>query len=246
MKLVVHPHYLAARPFFASLPEQFGQGGELIYQKRNIVKRFHTPQGEWIVKRYKDPNLIQRLAYTFWRSSKAARAYHYAGRLQSMGIDTPEGVAYIEIKKGLLFKEGYFVSLPCPYPSVKSALVERPVADAPRLIEALVAFIADMHRKGFLHGDLNLSNLLYHSSPEGRYCFTVIDTNRSHFHPSPSRKECLENLKRLTHDRLLLQQLVRAYAVVRGWETETCVRQVIESVERFEKRNALKKLKIKS
>lgn len=46
MKLVVHPHYLDARPFFASLPEQFGQGGELIYQKRNIVKRFHTPQGE--------------------------------------------------------------------------------------------------------------------------------------------------------------------------------------------------------
>lgn len=239
MRFVIQPKYQSHSAFIARLPQQFEAGGEVIYAKRNVIKQFEVGGETWIAKRYKVPNLIQRMAYTFWRKSKAERAYLFAGRLRSIGIDTPEGIAYVECKRRGLFAESYFLCTACHHPPLFDVLVGEPQFD-PQLATALAAFFVEMHGKGFLHGDPNLDNILYHRDCEGRFRFTVIDTNRSTFKSAPTRAECLDNLKRITHRRDLLQDVVCEYARLRGWDTEECVHQVLQALHRFERRRRLK------
>ena len=240
MKIIVQPKYQSASAFIAHLTESFRTEGEAIYAGRNMVKRFDTAYGEWIVKRYKKPNLIQRLAYTFWRKSKAERAFLYARKLNSIGIDTPEGIGYAECRKNGLFHTGYFISTACNYPSLYPALVKNTEFDK-HLASALASFLVSMHCKGVMHGDPNPANILYHTDEEGRFSFSVIDTNRSVFKTSLSRKECLDNLKRVTHRRDLLQYVVEEYATLRKWDVRQSVEQVMHALSRFEKRRQFKR-----
>lgn len=239
MKVVVHPKYQWASEFIASLPGRFSSEGETLYQGRNQVKRFIWEGHTFIVKRYKRPKLIQRLAYTFWRKSKAERAYLFAGKLLSLGVDTPEGIAYMEEKEGGLFATGYFVSTCCTDRPVFPELV--PVADFDKqLASRLAAFFAGLHAKGILHGDLNLNNILYRSNPDGTCHFSVIDTNRSMFKSSLTPSECFDNLKRVTHRRDLLHYIVAEYARVRSWDVEATIAGVEKSLARFERKRKLR------
>ena len=211
----------------------------MLHGGRNTVKRFPRPDTNWVVKHYKRPNLIQRIAYTFFKPSKAERAYRYAQILQERGIDTPDGIAYIELKSHGLLSDCYFISPECTDRPIFPELVETPDYDR-TLADELATFFVEMHRKGILHGDLNLSNILYRKEADGKLHFTVIDTNRSQFKDSPSRHECLHNLMRVTHRRDLLDYIVRQYAALRGWEATACSAFVQKALEKFERRRALR------
>lgn len=238
MKIVIHPKYQASQTFITQIPEIFDSRGEVIYEGRNVVKKFHVNHEEWIVKQYKKPYFIQRLVYSFCRRSKAERAYSYASKLLSLGINTPEGIAYIELNKHGLFQTGYFVSTVCRDTSVYTALIES-TDYKHELITALATFLIELHTKGILHGDLNLTNILY-TVESGEYKFTLIDTNRSTFKHSLSPKECLINLKRLTHHREVLKEILKEYASQRNWNVQNTVLQVMNALDRFEKRKRVK------
>lgn len=240
MRITIQPSYEHLRDFITRLPQTFGQQGEILYQGRNCVKRFVENGQVIIVKRYKRPHLIQRIAYTWFRPSKARRAYDFALRLEEMQIATPAPIAYIEKKQGGLFCDSYFVSAYCPDPTLFPELVEKPDFDLD-LAHALAAEVAKWHEKGFLHGDLNLANILYRTSPDGQYAFTVIDINRSHFIPQPSKDQCFTNLMRLTHRIDLLRQLTEYYARQRGWEPQQCCDSVEAKLHAFELRREKKK-----
>lgn len=241
MKIIIHPDYQPAFDFVSRLPETFQTEGEVIYTGRNVVKKFKTAYGDWMVKQYKKPNVIQQLAYTCWRKSKAERAFLYAERLNSLGIDTPQGIAYIECRKNGLFHTGYFISTVCDYPPLYPVLVRKADFDK-GLVSALALFFVTLHQRGVLHGDPNLDNILYHTDKEGKLRFSVIDTNRSVFKTSLSRKECLANLKRITHRRDLLQYIVQEYARLRQWPVSECVKQVMRELDKFEKQREIKRL----
>lgn len=238
MKVIIHPEYRFLTDFILGLPQNFYHGGEVLYEGRNTVKRFQVDGMYVVVKKYKHPNLIQRIAYTFFKSTKTERAYEFAALLRSKGIDTPHEVAYIETKRHGLFTTGYFVSLNSTDRDTSSQLNIRPF-DHP-LANALAQFLVELHEKGVLHGDLNLTNILYHINPDGSYHFSLIDTNRSRF-KKPTADECLNNLKRLTHQRDLLVYIITLYAKHRGWNAEECVHKVMRNLERFEEQRRVKR-----
>ena len=96
MKIVIHPDFMQTADFIKQLPQHFAQEGELLYEGRNEVRRYRV-KNEWlVVKKYKQPNIIQRIVYTFFKKSKTERAYLFAGMLRKRGFDTPHEVAYIE------------------------------------------------------------------------------------------------------------------------------------------------------
>lgn len=241
MKIVIQPQYQAASPFISQIPHIFETDGEMVYEGRNIVKRFRINDQEWIIKRYKNPNLFQQIAYSFFKKSKAERAYLYANKLRKVGIETPEGIAYIEEKENGLLHSSYFVSTACNDPSAFPALVQTADYDQ-NLANNLAAFFVKLHTKGILHGDPNLSNILYHEDGMGNFHFSVIDTNRSLFKPSLSRNECLDNLKRVTHRRDLLEYIVKEYATLRNWDICKSVDTVMEALDKFEKRRRIKRI----
>lgn len=239
--MTIQPAYRDYSAFISRIPEIFDMSGEMIYQGRNTIKRFMYESREWIVKRYKKPNLIQRISYTFFKKSKAERAYLFSYELQARGIDTPEGIAYIEVKRNGLLNDSFFISPPCNDPTVYSTLGGKDEFDT-HLADCLATFFVQMHIKGVLHGDLNLNNILYHKKDEeDAFAFSVIDTNRSIFKPSPTRQECLDNLKRVTHQRCLLRYIITRYAILRKWNPEESVNTVMKALDRFERRNRIKK-----
>lgn len=232
-KIVINPQYESFSTFIKSIPDIYNKEGEILYDERNKVKRFLKNNIFFVVKRYKKPLFFQRVDYTFIRPSKAKRAYLFALRLKEFQINTPEAVAYIEIKKTGLFYTGYFISLNCGDSDTR---ILRKDSFDKKIAGGLASFLADMHKKGFLHGDLNLSNILYHQETNGCYNFTVIDINRSKFKTNPSREECLSNMKRLTHQKNLLKYIIQQYAQIRGWNPDKCISEIMKILKKFERK----------
>ena len=107
MKLTINPKYARLRGFTESLPRIFptSTGGKTLYEGRNIVK-LYTQNGQRItVKSYGHLTLFNRLIYGSLRKSKAERAFRHAIRLQCLGIDTPEAIASLEIRRFGMLRE---------------------------------------------------------------------------------------------------------------------------------------------
>ena len=236
MKLVIANEYQQHADFLRHLPQHFAEG-EVVYKGRNEVRRFTHDGVVLMVKRYKKVNAVQQVVYSFFRKSKACRAYLFAQEFRKRGIDTPHEVAYVETTNALnLFSVGYFVSLEVP--GTECHLLLREVQDYPReLADAVAAHVALMHSRGVLHGDLNLSNFLCQLQSDGTYRFSMIDTNRSHFTNGwPTDEQCLKNLVRLTHRRDLYDYLLRSYARQRGWDVEATAARAVGLLNQFETR----------
>lgn len=222
---------------------------ETIFKKRNEVYRFRFDNGNTIVvKKFRKPNIFQALCYsTIWQN-KAVKAYNYANKLRKMGIETPLPIATLTFKKLGIVNQYFFVStedMGCGADTViapNEILSSSP--NVPAMIDALSRFLIEIHEKGFLHGDTNLSNIRFHEV-NGGYSFSVIDTNRSKFIERPaSMEECELNLCRMSHTRPVLHEIVAAYARNRGWDEIKTYSAVSGCVRKFEKgKSVTKKLK---
>ena len=222
MKIVVDPSFCQLTDYISRIPTMFQRGeGELVYDKRNSVARFNHAGLTLIVKRFKRVNFIQQIVYSFFRQSKAERAFQFAEIFRERGIDTPQRVAYMEQRRGGLFSVGYFVSLESV--GTETHLLLREVQNfSPELADA----VANQVVLNFLCQETG-----------GGYHFTMIDINRSHFTDGwPTEKQCMENLVRLTHRRDLYDYLVRSYARQRDWDEDATARWALKLLERFENR----------
>lgn len=249
MRVTIHPKYsknAAIARLVNRLPEAFANNeGELLYDKRNQVRRFVMPDGmRLMVKQFKRPNLIQKLCYsTFW-TNKADKSYRYGQRLLEMGLDTPEPIAAIVYRRHGMVERYYFVSAEDEGFDCRDWLETAEPTERQHAIEALATFLLKAHRLGFLHGDTNLSNFRLH--PTGNdYRLAVIDTNRSTFVGGPaSHEQCIRNLCRLSHERVLIEAIARAYASQGGLDPDKTFHEVLAATERFEnKKAATNKLK---
>lgn len=230
------------RSFMERLPQYFAEGkGEILYDKRNQVRRFQVNEDGLpqviIVKRFKKPNPTQCISYsTFWHN-KAEKAYLFADKLLALGIDTPQPLGSLTQRNAWgLVRQYYFASTENHDESCWKIL-DSTFDQKDQLIESLALYLITLHEKGFLHGDTNLSNFLWHKEADGSYHFSVIDVNRSKFLGRPAtRQEALSNLFRLTHERPVLEQIIRHYAKLRQWNEEEAVKEVYDSLHRFEQK----------
>lgn len=246
MKITIAPEYRYLKSRIENISRLFNSPeGTVVYEGRNSVRNFCLAGTPVTIKRFKRVNPAQQIAYTFFKSTKAARAYRYAAIFRERGIQTPHEIAYIEVYEHKLFTTGYFVSATCPDPPAFPALVLEKDFDK-QLAREIAGAVADMHVKGIVHGDLNLGNFLFHKKTgEAHYSFTVIDTNRSKFYDStPDKDTCIKNLSTLTHRRDLFRFMVTAYADKRGWPAGETVDKATAYLERLEARHE-RKQKIK-
>lgn len=237
MKVIISDEYIQYKDFIERIPQTFDcLEGETLKNKRNSVKVFHHDGKAFVVKRFKRVNLLQSVAYTLYRPTKAERAYRFATEMRRRGISTPREIAYMEQTRCGLFSVGYFVCEQSMGTEAFTLLVDpeefcRPLADA------IARYVVFMHSRGVLHGDLNSANFLFENTADGGYRFDVIDTNRSHFCDGmPSDDVCLENLKRFTHRRDLYRYFISRYAHERGWNEEETVEKALRLLEKFENR----------
>lgn len=233
MKIAIHPAYSGdeVEVFLKRLPMIFDGEGEMLYDKRNQVKRFVLPSGRSVVvKRFKKPMLIQRIIYGFFKQTKARRAFLHAAVLRERGFETPHEIAYLEQRCGGLLTYCYFVSEEDRAPAIYERLVAQQPFDR-LMADDFAALVAALHRKNIFHGDLNPTNVLFRKRDDGHYAFSLIDTNRMRI-KSPdgtfTPDECLDNLTRFLAQGELYDFVLRKYVEYRGWDIETYVARGIK------------------
>ncbi len=181
-----------------------------IYEGRNRVVRLCRGSREINVKEFRVPNIVNRLAYTTVRSSKAARAYEFALRLRNLGFNTPEPLAYAELRSGPLLGLSYFVSQQLD--GFRDMRVIDDTDDRAMLADGLGALMARMHDAGVWMKDFSQGNILRRrTGAKGHYEFFLVDINRMEFDVN-SRARLMDNFGRITDDPAFLRIIARAYA----------------------------------
>jgi tRNA A-37 threonylcarbamoyl transferase component Bud32 len=238
------------RDFTERLPELFDREGEVLHAGRNTIKAFEAEGERLVVKRFKRPNLLRAVIYTFFRRSKARRSYEHAVRLRALGVDSPEPVAWSEYRRNGLITETYFVSRRSDYAPLTAATERFPTSDSLPVLEAFARFTVRLHEKGICHEDFNQTNILWrHDEATGRYDFQLIDINRMKFLRRPLRPdECMINLRRLSCPAVAFLYILDRYAETRQWDMDdtllrgTFFRLLFGRRQQFKKRFRERKL----
>ena len=154
MKIVIDPQYTSLHRYVEQLPGQFDRG-EVVYEARNVLRRFCWDGTVVVVKKYKMPILINRFIYGTFRKSKARRSFEYAHVLEEKGFRTPSAVAYIEERRCGLFAESYLVTLNEEYPQMMRRFLpdESLTGEGKKVLRAFAAYTVRLHEAGVLHYD---------------------------------------------------------------------------------------------
>lgn len=182
--ITVRPEFSALKDFTTSLPETFDEIGSVIHNSRNCIKKVDTNQGTYVVKDFKGMYFFNRLAYSLFRKSKAARSYTYSALLNDHGIMTPPHVAWIDCYTLGLLTRSYFVSVYYPYQTLEQAIQYYDIYDPSykkKLFHDVAAFALKLHELGIYHEDFSLGNILVIPTTSG-YAFALVDLNRIKFH----------------------------------------------------------------
>ena len=243
MKIVISPEFQHLKAYTRNISQLFASPeGTVVYEGRNSIRNFILQGMPVTVKRFKRVNFVQQIVYTFFKSTKAERAYRYAALFRERGICTPQEIAYVEDYEHGLFVTGYFVSATCPdSPAFPTLVGEKDFSR--QLAEDLTDLVVRMHERGIVHSDLNLGNFLYRKDEKsGRYSFTVIDTNRSKFYDgAPPKTVCMKNLSTLTHRRDLFEYMIAEYAKKRSWPVKETIGEATRYLERLEAKHERKR-----
>lgn len=211
IKVVINPEYSFLTEFINKLPENFSSEGEIIYNERNVLKRYQVHEVDMIVKSFKVPIFVNKIAYSFFRKSKASRSYEYALGILKRGGSTPAPIAYIEeYKHGLLYRS-YYISIFNAKAETVRKYMDGTVMNAEDIWRSFIRFTINMHRCGILHVDYSPGNILIETKPDGSYQFTLIDINRLCF-KQVTQEEALCNFDRLALSVDVSTRLAEIYA----------------------------------
>lgn len=224
MKIQINPSYGHLRDFVTHLPELFeGPDGHTLHDVRNKVRAFDIAGEAIVVKRFKRPNAFNTVMYSYFRKSKARRAYEYALRLCRMGFDSPEPIAWCECRRRSLIGDTYLVSRRSDYRALTVFAERFPAKETLPVLDAFARYAARLHAKGVEHQDFNQGNILIAADPSSQdgYAFQLIDINRMRFHGGPlTQRRCMINLRRLSCPGAAYLYILDRYAEARGWNID--------------------------
>lgn len=221
MRIIINPKYEYLQEQIRHIPELFERKGEVVYDGRNVLKRAMVGDVDVVVKSFKKPHIVNRIVYSFFRKSKAARSYLFSTEIINHGFCSPEPIAMIEQHKCRLLTNSYYV---CRYDDGKTVrcLMDGVVAGNEEKLKAFAKYTADLHCAGVLHLDYSPGNILIHSS-EGTYYFSLVDVNRMVLLPEIDCDTVCRNMCRLCISREVLAFIMTEYATLRGWDINSTV-----------------------
>lgn len=232
MKIVINPKYEFLKDFITGLPERFPEEGVIIYNERNVLKSYQVQGVNLVVKSFRVPIFINRIAYSFFRKSKASRSYEYGMGILERGSSTPEPIAYIEEYKCGLLNRSYYCCINEADAMTVRSFMDGSNLQADDLLRSFVRFTAGLHQAGILHIDYSPGNILVKKTADGEYAFTVIDINRLRFQ-EVSTENALRNFDRLALSPEVSTRLAGMYAECCSLDREETIRKINEYSDRF-------------
>jgi tRNA A-37 threonylcarbamoyl transferase component Bud32 len=225
MKLVINPECACLTDFVREVPYCFTKQGESLYKSRNELKIFDTDYGKVVVKSFRIPHFINRIAYSFLRHSKAERSYIYSLKIRAKGFDIPVPIAYIEVFKAGLLSESYYVSTYSDRLSMrKFSFIQILTEDDIEILKAFARFTARLHEKGIYHLDYSNGNILCKRENEG-LLFNLVDVNRMQF-KRVTEKMAYKAFHRLDFSMEMLEIVAKEYALQRQFDVEKSIAEI--------------------
>jgi len=222
------------------------KGEDFIVGQRNKIKIFKLNGKNINIKSFKTPNFINKVAYKYFRKSKARRSFEYATTLLEKGIGTPQPIAYFENHDGFGLKDSYYVSEHLQCDLTFRELVEIPdFPDHENILRQFTRFSFDLHEKGIEFLDHSPGNTLIKKVSEKQYEFFLVDLNRMNFHQAMTFEMRMKNLCRLTPHKEMIMIMANEYAKLSGISEEkifdAILKLTIDFQEKFYRKKRLKK-----
>lgn len=189
----------------------FSSTGSSLHKGRNEIKVLKINDEKLNIKSFRVPNFINKIAYRFFRKSKAQRSYEYANILLQKGINTPFPIAYAENKNNLEFLQSYYISRHLETDLTYRDLVNKP--DFPqheKILRAFTRFTFELHEKGIEFLDHSPGNTLIKLN-NGNYQFYLVDLNRMNF-AKMSLERRMKNFSRLTPKKSMVRVMANEYS----------------------------------
>ena len=237
IKTTINPRYARYKAFAESMPQEFEQGGTVIYRGHNLIKTFIAPDGMVLnVKRFRRPLWANLLVYsTGLRKPKGQRAMEYANILRERGIGTPDVIALVEERNAIgLLGFSFLITVQVDYPHELYEMGDAKKGQYEELGAAVGHLAATLHKREVLHKDFTPGNILWKRDAEG-FHFMLVDINRMAFGPV-SPKTGLATLCRLWGPKTFVRLTVESYAQARDYDVATAVQYVMERRARFWRR----------
>lgn len=214
---------------FSTTGDLFGNGD------RNTIKLFELEGIKVNVKSFKVPHLINKIAYRYFRDSKANRSFTFGEKLLSLEILTPYPIAYFEEKRGFFLLRSYYLSEHQDYDLTYRELVEIPnYKNHEEILRAFTKFTFQLHEKGVLFKDHSPGNTLIKIKEDG-YDFYLVDLNRMEFKELDFETR-IKNFSRLSPKKEMIKVMANEYAKLIGVEESKVFNKMWEETEAFQKK----------
>lgn len=200
-KLVINGIHKHFKSFTLHIKDFFSSNDNTIHKARNEIKIIVYDNVSLVVKSFKRPNIINKIAYTFFRESKARKSYYNSLRLEDFA---PTPISYIEFFENFLLKESYFISEDFEYDfTIREPLLDPDFEGATEIFQAFARFTLSLHNSNIFHKDYSPGNILI-KREEDSYIFKIVDVNRMSFEPMSLKARAKAFSKLWASDAILL------------------------------------------
>jgi len=212
-----------------------------IWDKRNKIKIISFSKEEITIKSFKIPHIMNKIAYTFLRDSKAKRSYDNSMKILEF---VPKPIGYVEYEKFGLLHDSYFVCAKYAYDfTIREVLLQNNFEDRDNIFRQFAAFTHALHRKGVVHLDYSPGNILIKKMSDDTYEFKIIDVNRMTFKVL-TLDERLENFSKLWAKDEDLIRIIRAYVQFIDLDEAKAISLALNASQKHkDKKNFKKRLK---
>jgi hypothetical protein len=220
--IILNTSFISDHKALLNAIENFDSSGTLFGNgDRNKIKLFDIDNKTVNIKSFKVPHLINKIAYKYFRKSKARRSYEYANALLKVGIGTPAPIAFVESFSFLGLDKSYYASEHLSCDLTYRELVEVPnFPDHNNILRQFTKFTFDLHEKGVEFLDHSPGNTLIKKIAENQYEFFLVDLNRMNFHDAMSFEQRMNNFSRLTPQKEMIATMSNEYSKFYKEKTE--------------------------
>ena len=228
MNWKISPSYSKLTEFVTELPHNFSKSGKVLFKKRNEIRMISIEGYDVNVKSFKIPHLINKIAYKYFRGSKARHSFEYGIRLSDLDVNTPEPIAYIETSKGGLFHKSFYISKQHVYDFTIRDLIGFDFLDKENILKQFTTFTYEkLHKNNIHHLDYSRGNILITRLENQQYDFSIVDINRMRFEKMGYIKG-LKNFAQLWANEKELEIIAKEYARINDKHEEEAIKLLIQ------------------
>lgn len=223
--------------FLKEIQLYFNQSQNSIHKARNEIKIVNFQDESLVLKSFKVPNLLNKIVYTFFKTSKAKKSYENSLKI---GDFAPKPIGVVEFKRFGLLDASYFVSEHFDYDfTIREVLKDSSFEDREKIFQTFAQFTFLLHERDILHLDYSPGNILIKKEGEA-YIFKIVDINRMEFKPL-SHEQRLQNFSKLWAKDEDLAAIAKEYSKLSKSSEESCIKTALKFSHAHKRKINIKK-----